>query len=171
MKKLGILFLSLMPRSTNPYPLSYSCSAGLNLRYRNNGKPRKNLSNRVRILFLSLLIIGIPSLLAEKEEISNPKAKPSRSTVRRLVGGVKQVAYEGPKDLAKETVGEVPRKPPIVSVVEGVNRGTEKLIDHTIKGAYKVATLGRSELESYEVEEPEKGSGEPTKFKISLPGT
>lgn len=110
-----------------------------------------------------------PTLTAAEEE---PDSKPSPSSpIKGIAGGVKQVAYEGPKDFAKETLAETPKKPSLVNVVEGVNRGTEKLIDHTIKGAYKVATLGMSELESYEVQEPEKGSGEPTKFKISLPGT
>jgi len=87
-----------------------------------------------------------------------------------MASGVKQVAYEGPKEFAKETVG-VPKKPTITNVVESVNRGTEKLLDRTIKGAYKVATLGMSDLDSYKVEEPEKGSDETTKFKISIPGT
>ena len=45
-------------------------------------------------------------------------------------------------------------------------RGTEKLLDHTVKGAYKVATLGKGELHSYEIVEPEKGSGEPNRKKV-----
>lgn len=97
--------------------------------------------------------------------------KPSDSAVKGIAKGVKQVVYEGPKDLVTETAEEAPKKPPVLNVIEGVNRGTQKLVDHTIKGAYRVATLGTSELESYEVQEPEKGSGEPTKFKISIPGT
>ena len=108
---------------------------------------------------------------AEEKSAAKREGSSDESAVRGFAGGVKQVAYDGPKDFVKETAGEVPKKPPLVSVVEGVNRGTQKLLDHTVKGAYRVATLGTSELESYEVEEPEKGSGEPTKIKISLPGT
>ena len=93
------------------------------------------------------------------------------SAIKGFAGVVKQVAYDGPKEFVKETAEETTKKPPIVSVVEGVNKGTQKLLDNTVKGAYKVATLGRGELESYEVQEPEKGSGEPTKIKISIPGT
>ena len=118
-----------------------------------------------------LLILSVPYVFAGDEPENLPSAAHSSSAAKNFAGGVKQVAYEGPKDLAKETLEEVPKKPPIVSIVEGMNRGTEKLIDHTIKGAYRVATLGKSELKSYEVQEPEKGSKEPTKFKISLPGT
>ena len=114
-----------------------------------------------------LLLVSLPLLFAKKETSDDSSSSP----LKGLASGVKQVAYEGPKDFTKETVSEAEKKPPIVNVVEGVNKGTQKLLDHTIKGAYKVATLGTGELESYEVEEPEKGSGEPTKFKISIPGT
>ena len=123
------------------------------------------------ILFLGcLVVILIPFLLAD-EDSSSEEAPSSTSALKGLAGGVKQVAYEGPKEFAKETVSQVPKKPPIVAVVEGVNTGTQKLLDHTVKGAYKVATLGKGDLKSYEVKEPEKGSDEPTKIKISLPGT
>ncbi len=66
---------------------------------------------------------------------------------------------------------EPSRKTPIDGMVAGVNEGTRRILDHTVKGAYRIATLGQSELESYQVEEPEKGSGDVTKIKISIPGT
>ena len=135
-------------------------------------------------IFLICSFISTPILFAKKTDydfdsgedtqdkaVHGSSSHATGSTVKGMASGVKQVAYEGPKDLLEETTEDVSKKPPIVSVVEGVNRGTQKLVDHTIKGAYKVATLGTSELDSYEVQEPEKGSGEPTKFKISLPGT
>lgn len=122
------------------------------------------------IFLLSCLVVLSPRFLTASEDTTPSEGK-SSSAVGGIAKGVKQVAYEGPKDFTTETVKEVPKKPPIVNVVEGVNKGTEKLVDHTIKGAYKVATFGKGELESYEVQEPEKGSGEPTKFKISIPGT
>ena len=120
------------------------------------------------IFFLFCLLVAFaPALFAEEEEKSQTKSPP----IQHFASGVKKMAYEAPKDLVKETVEEIPKKPPIVSVVEGVNRGIEKSLDHTLKGAYRVATLGTSELKSYEVEEPKKGSDEVTKIKISLPGT
>ena len=118
-------------------------------------------------LLLCLLVARVPSLFAEDKEKSTVKPSP----VQNFASGVKNVTYDAPKDLVKETVEEVPKKPPIFSVVEGVNRGIQKSLDHTLKGAYRVATLGTSELQSYEVEEPKKGSDEVTKVKISLPGT
>ena len=119
-------------------------------------------------LFPSMAFAGAKNL---SDESPSEKGKSSRSPIKGIASGVKNVAYDGPKDFTKETVKEIPKKPSIVNVVEGVNKGTEKLLDHTIKGAYKVATLGQGELESYEIQEPEKGSDEPTKIKISLPGT
>ena len=119
--------------------------------------------------FLSFLFVFLASTSPGLADGGGSAAK--SPAPEHFASGVKKIAYDAPKDLVKETVEEIPKKPPIVSVVEGVNRGTQKFIDHTIKGAYRVATLGTSELESYEVEEPKKGSDEPTKFKISLPGT
>lgn len=108
-------------------------------------------------LFLALMmLLAAPSLFALEE------------AGKKMASGVKQVAYDGPKDFVKEAV---PPKPGLERMVEGVNQGTSKLLDHTLKGAYKVATLGQSELESYEIEEPKKGSDETTKIKIQIPGT
>lgn len=118
---------------------------------------------------VSPLCFALEDGTPQEEKVSGDSSA-SSSGVKGMAGGVKKVAYDGPKDFAKETAG-LPKRPTINNVVEGVNKGTEKLLDHTIKGAYKVATFGKSDLESYEIEEPEKGSGEPTKFKISLPGT
>ena len=131
------------------------------------------------VFFLAcLLVASIPSLFAEEEtskpqdETPQEKSTVKSPPVQHFASGVKKVAYEAPKDLVKETIEEIPRKPPIFSVVEGVNRGIQKSLDHTLKGAYRVATLGTSELQSYEVEEPKKGSPDDvSKIKISIPGT
>ena len=124
---------------------------------------------KLAFFLFCLLLAASPLLLAEEGASKSHNSSPS--PIKGIASGVKTVTYDAPKDLTSETIKEVSKKPPIVNVVEGVNKGTEKFIDHTIKGAYKVATLGMSELDSYEVQEPEKGSGEPTKFKISIPGT
>ncbi len=139
------------------------------------------------VFFLLCLLILSPTYLSavqhridpdeedEEETATEPAESTSTSTstsaVKGFAGGVKQVTYEGPKEFTKETVSQVDKKPPIVAMVEGVNNGTQKLLDNTVKGAYKVATLGKGDLKSYEIEEPKKGSDETTKIKISLPGT
>jgi hypothetical protein len=90
---------------------------------------------------------------AEKKERGNP--------LRNMAGGVKQATYDSTTDLVSEST----------EGVEGVNRGTGKVLDNTVKGVSKVASLGFSEVENYEVSEPEKGSDEPTKIKFKIPGT
>ena len=124
---------------------------------------------KLAVFFASFLIVSNPLLLATEQ--GSTSSSSSTSPVHGIAGGVKKVVYEGPKDFTKETVKEATKKPPIVNVVEGVNKGTEKLLDHTLKGAYKVATLGKGELNSYEIEEPRKGSDDTTKIKIKIPGT
>ena len=120
-------------------------------------------------IFLSCLMFSSSPLIfaAGQENTSSSSSSP----VQGVAGGVKKVVYEGPKDFTKETLKGAQEKPHIVNVVEGVNKGTEKLLDHTLKGAYKVATLGQGDLKSYEIEEPRKGSDDTTKIKIKIPGT
>ena len=112
------------------------------------------------LVLLGLLISTSPSLLAlpasapaEEEEVTDEDLDEE--------GGFEE----------DEVMEEDSGQNPLTRAVKGVNDGTEKLLDHTLKGAYRVATLGQSELESYEVEEPEKGSDETTKIKIPIPGT
>ena len=121
---------------------------------------------KVFFFLVCLVFASSLSLLATTDGSAVKSSAPEH-----FASGVKKIVYDAPKDLVTETAEEVPKKPPIISIVEGMNRGTQKFLDHTVKGAYRVATLGTSELESYEIEEPEKGSDEPTKIKISLPGT
>lgn len=119
--------------------------------------------------WLLLSLIALSSSLFAADQAKPPTS--SSSAIQGIAGGVKKVAYEAPKDFTKETVKEAAKKPPIVNIVEGVNKGTEKFLDQTLKGAYKVATLGKGELNSYEIEEPKKGSDDTTKIKIKIPGT
>ena len=108
---------------------------------------------------------------AERQEKAYKKGAEDEGAARRFAGGVKQATYDSTVDLISETASGTAENPPVVGTLEGARLGSGKVLDHTIKGAYKVATLGFGELESYEVEEPESGSGEPTKFTIKIPGT
>lgn len=129
------------------------------------------MKNPMIVFLLFLLILGLPAGNAAEQGSTTNSSNAASSSLQGIASGVKKVAYEGPKDFVKETVKEVPKKPSIGNVVEGVNKGTEKLLDHTVKGAYKVATFGKGDLESYEIEEPRKGSDDTTKIKIKIPGT
>jgi len=134
----------------------------------------------ILILFLSLFQLGMArpaqydedAREAERHAKAEKKAASERSNpAKEIASGVKEATYDSTKDLLSETADSTANEPPVVGTVEGARLGSGKVLDHTLKGAYKVATLGFGELESYEVEEPESGSGEPTKIKIKIPGT
>lgn len=98
----------------------------------------------------------------EKKERGNP--------LKNIAGGVKQATYDNATDLVSES-SQGAAEGPINGTVEGVNRGTGKVLDNTVRGVSKVATLGFGEVENYEVSEPEKGTDDTTKIKFKIPGT
>ena len=104
--------------------------------------------------------------LKEKaEKAQNPS---SSHPVRRFAGGVKQATVDSATGLVSDTIESDEDTPPVLRTLEGARRGSEKLLDNTVRGAVKVATLGYGEVKEYKVEEPAKGSGEPTKIKIKF---
>lgn len=108
---------------------------------------------------------------AERLEKEMKKSSSRNNPASGFAGGVKQATYDSAKDLISDTAESTATEAPIVGTIEGARVGSGKVLDNTVKGAYKVATLGFGDLESYEVVEPESGSGEPTKIKIKIPGT
>ncbi len=98
----------------------------------------------------------------EKEHI-NP--------IKRMFGGVKQATVDSTAGLVSETTDGTRENPAVVGTLEGARQGSESVLDNTVKGVSKVATLGYGEVKHYEIEEPESGSDEPTKIKIKIPGT
>jgi hypothetical protein len=136
------------------------------------------------IMFLVLFLWVHPEtyLWADEPapEESEPEAKSGVNPVKGIASGVAGVGT-GAKDLLTDTVEETLAGPPIKGTIEGVQAGSQKLVDSTVKGAYKVATLGLDELESYELETPPKPADatvaqpskqqDPTKFKVKIPGT
>ena len=118
------------------------------------------------LCFLGLWSLSTPSLLAKQ----NPAELDLGSGEK--FAQEKDTLSEEKEELAKEAAADaIPYKPGIAGFFQRMNEGTKKFFDNTLKGTYRVATLGQSELQSYEIQEPEKGSDEPTKIKISLPGT
>ena len=121
----------------------------------------------------------------QEKPFSDPAMPRSKSSalksIKGVASGVSEVVGSGPKKLISETVDETKSGPPIVGTVQGVQKGAAALVDSTVKGTYKVATLGLGELESVEHEEPVKSSdtelvgskkeGKPATFKIKIPGT
>ena len=141
----------------------------------------KNL-NRIALLLitLSLLQLGMGHRDAQydeeareaerQERLQHQGEKKSRNPLKNFFGGVKQATVDSTSDLVTET-SEGVSGTSVNSTVEGVNRGAEKVLDNTVKGASKVATFGYGEVQNYEVKEPEKGSDDTTKIRIKIPGT
>lgn len=112
----------------------------------------------------------------EAERIAKQRKKDGlpveeQSAAGRFAGGVKQVSVDSTAGFISETAETTAEEPPIVGTLEGARKGTGKILDSTVKGAVKVVTLGQAEVGDYEVVEPEKGTDEPTKIRIKIPGT
>ena len=110
---------------------------------------------------------------AEREEkrLQKLEKQKDKNPTKNFVGGVKQATVDGAAGLLAETADSTTEDAPIVGTVEGVRKGSEALLDNTVRGAVKVATLGYGEAGNYEIEEPEAGTDETTKIKIKIPGT
>jgi len=103
-------------------------------------------------------------------KINHKSESRSGSAARGFASGVKDVAT-APAHMLSETADGATSDRSVDGAIDAVNTGSERLIDNTLKGTVKVATLGFGELHNYEIEEPEAGSGEPAKIKIKIPGT
>ena len=109
----------------------------------------------------------------EEERIAkiNRKTEPrTESAAHGFASGVKDVAT-APAHMLSETAEGTAGDKSVDGAIGAVNTGSERLLDNTLKGTVKVATLGFGNLKSYEIEEPKAGSGETTKIKIKIPGT
>ena len=89
---------------------------------------------------------------------------------KEIASGVKQATVDSAAGLISDTT-ESTRENPLTGTVEGARQGSEKVLDNTVRGVSKIATLGYGEVHHYEVQEPESGKDEPTKIKIKIPGT
>lgn len=84
-----------------------------------------------------------------------------------IASGVKQAAVDSTTGLISETAESTAEKPPVIGTLEGARDATEGVVDNAVKGVVKVATFGYADVHEVKKEEPEKGSGEPTKFSIN----
>lgn len=90
---------------------------------------------------------------------------------KNMIGGVKQATVGSAAGFIADAADETKSSPPLVGTLEGTRKGTEAILDNTVKGVSKVATLGYGEVENYEVVEPEDNSEDTTKITIKIPGT
>lgn len=90
------------------------------------------------------------------------------STVGQMAGGVKQATYDSTKGLLQDTAEGTAENPPVVGTVQGVMKGSGKVLENTSKGIAEVVTLGRADRNSFRVEEPEHKSDDTTKVKFNF---
>jgi len=111
----------------------------------------------------------------EQERLERQARKAAKAKglhpAKRFAGGVKQATLDSTTAILSETSDSTQEEGPLVGPLGGARRSSGKILDSTVKGAVKVATLGYGEVDNYEIVEPEKNSGEPTKIKIKIPGT
>lgn len=103
-----------------------------------------------------------------EREMKKNDTSPKTNKTKNFATGIKEVTYDSTKDLLEETAEATADEPPIVGTLEGIRLGSGKVLDNAVKGAVKIATLGYKSGEGYEIEEPEKGSGDVTKIKFAF---
>ncbi|OGX11173.1 MAG: hypothetical protein A2351_02885 [Omnitrophica bacterium RIFOXYB12_FULL_50_7] len=98
----------------------------------------------------------------EKETETPEKRHPAKN----FATGIKEVTYDNVKDTLSDTTGSTMREKPVVGTLDGAQQAGSKVVDNTIKGVKKVASLGYAKDDSYEIEQPEEKSGEAAKIKL-----
>lgn len=109
--------------------------------------------------------------LAEREEKSRHKTERTGNPATRMAEGVKQATVDSAAGFISDTADATSSGSPVLGTLEGARQGSGKILDNTVKGAVKVATLGYGDVTHYEVEEPEHGKDDTTKIRIKIPGT
>lgn len=124
---------------------------------------------------------------ARLEEKIAKEDKGFQNPATGIASGVKEAAFDSTKGLLDETREGARTEGPIAGTLEGVTRGSGKVLDGAVKGAVKVATLGQGDLKTYEVTPPasnavnetlyspgshsESADSDVTKITIKIPGT
>lgn len=104
----------------------------------------------------------------EKEQRKAQKEGRENSMASTFVGGIKQATVDNTKDVISDTTDGTRSGNPIAGTLEGARQSSGKVLDNTVKGAAKIATLGYVENPRYEVEDPEKGTDDTTKIKFKF---
>ena len=94
------------------------------------------------------------------------QAPEKRHPAKNFATGVKEMTVDNVKDTLGDTAHGTMSEKPVVGTLDGTQQAGSKVIDNTIKGVKKVASFGYAKDDSYEVQEAEKGSGNPAKIKL-----
>jgi len=102
----------------------------------------------------------------EKQAAPAVPSPEAHHPVKNFAAGVKEMTVDNAKDALSDTAEGTGEKHPVAGTIDGVKKGGDKVIDNTIKGVKKVASLGFAKDDSYSVEEPEDRSGDAAKIKL-----
>ncbi len=102
----------------------------------------------------------------QKQMAQEAQAPEKHNPAKNFATGIKEVTYDNVRDTLSDTGGSTMREKPIVGTLDGTQQAGEKVVDNTIKGVKKVASLGYAKDDSYEIAQPEKGSGDAAKIKL-----
>ncbi len=102
----------------------------------------------------------------QKQMAQEAETPEKRHPAKNFATGIKEVTYDNVRDTLGETGGSTMHEKPVVGTLDGTQQAGEKVVDNTIKGVKKVASLGYAKDDSYEIEQAEKGSGEAAKIKL-----
>jgi hypothetical protein len=89
-----------------------------------------------------------------------------RHPAKNFATGVKEMTVDNVKDTLEDTAHGTMSEKPVVGTLDGTQQAGAKVVDNTIKGVKKVASLGYAKDDSYEIEQPQKGSGDAAKIKL-----
>ena len=89
-----------------------------------------------------------------------------RHPAKNFATGVKEMTVDNVKDTLGDTAHGTMSERPVVGTLDGTQQAGEKVVDNTIKGVKKVVSLGYAKNDNYEIEQAEKGSGDPAKIKL-----
>jgi len=89
-----------------------------------------------------------------------------RHPAKNFAAGVKEMTVDNVTDTLGDTAHGTMSEKPVVGTLDGTQQAGEKVVDNTIKGVKKVVSLGYAKNDNYEIEQAEKGSGDPAKIKL-----
>jgi response regulator of citrate/malate metabolism len=102
----------------------------------------------------------------QKQMDQEAQTPEKRHPAKNFATGVKEVTYDNVRDTLNDTGEATLHEKPVVGTLGGTQQAGEKVVDNTIKGVKKVASLGYAKDDSYEIEQAEKGSGDAAKIKL-----
>jgi hypothetical protein len=102
----------------------------------------------------------------QKQSDQENRVPEKRYPAKNFATGVKEMTVDNVKDTLGDTAHGTMSEKPVIGTLDGTQQAGEKVVDNTIKGVKKVASLGYAKDDSYEIEQAEKGSGEAAKIKL-----